>query len=210
MAELYRMIKAVFIGMIFLISVPVFLFAQSKTEQEIFNCNIPLLLNSGFTDNNKAWVKYILWTQDSSNLEELELHLINSGFSWKREILKDFSGSKRSYKYIAQAEVSMDEERLNLEKLNVLAKQLKTHKIQLYVHEQIKGNVDIEGYLQYIKLRDIRRTKSSGLISNTGYADAINQGIQAGSRKINIQLISKENSTSRETVLAIPALLEEF
>jgi DNA modification methylase len=210
MAELYKIMKAAFIGMIILVLVPVFLFAQGKAEEEIFDSRLSLLLNSGYTENNKASLKYILWTQDGNELEELELYLQNFGFSWKKEILNDYSGCKRAYKYTAQTEVDKEAEKRNLKKINVLAKDIRRFNAYLYIHEEVKGNVDVEQYLQYIRVRDVERTKEAGLISYTGYTGAINQAVQAGLRKINFQLITKDNNLYRETVLAIPALLEEF
>ena len=211
MLNMVKKPKKILYGLLILLLLfPGLLFANLAVyNQNIYKHELPLLLNSGLVDCETSDVKYILWTNKSSALPVLDQIVNNSGDAWEKNVICDFTG-KRIYKYIREDRVDSIREKDITEYLNQLEKQISGWEISLYFQQTIKGNLDIETYIQTTKVREVQRVETDEFVSLTGYNENIRKSIWVAVTPINTQILTRQSGSAAKTTLAIPALLEEF
>ena len=205
--KLHIFIVSALLLMLFL--TPTILFAASYCFNQIL-ARAPLLLNSKLTPAELATVKYILWKEDDGELAALETYLQDSGLEWEKETLRDFAGSK-AVKYTAQICISQEKEYQALDFYHNLNLQAKRFKAQAYFAEWINFAVDPANMCLKLGITPHFWVKTPGLVSWSGYHPALPGAIIADGKRINYQLLTTNGSrTVEKTVLAVPALLEDF
>jgi len=81
---------------------------------------------------------------------------------------------------------------------------------RIYLDERIPQASDISAYLSKTNAFPAQWTLSGSMVSIAAYQKDLQTNVMAGNDRINIQLLSRGNHNKGQTVLAIPALLEEF
>ena len=208
--EMIKQSRQIFWGLIFVLLLsPALLFAElPKLNRSIYPDESLLLLNSGLTRSETSLVKYIIWTDDSSELPAIHEILQNSNCVWQKNIISDFTGNK-IYKFTLENRVDKDQEKLILKQLDFIENQIKGKQIELYFQQQLDETLDIMQYSSS-KLTNLLMVETENLASITGYSDAISKTVQSGNRHINVQIINSYQKDQGKTLLAIPALLDEF
>ena len=190
---------------------PGLLFAElSKNNKgNTFKENTPLLLTSGQTGAETSEIRYILWTDNASELSDLDEVINKSSYTWQKDIICDFNGNK-IYKYIREEIVDKNQEHNIIENLNILEDQIQGKNIYLYFQQRINQNLDLESYLTAAGINRVQKVETNKIISITGYSDDISKNIRSGNTEINIQVLTRTSESAGKTILAVPALLEEF
>lgn len=192
----------VFLTPTILIAAPKY-FDQSLREE-------PLILNSDLTAVQEAVVRYFLWTEDCTGLLDLEGILRDSGLAWQKEVLKDFSGNK-ALKYTAQIKITKEEEGQALDYYHSLYNKMKGLNIQVYFEEKVNDFLDPVSLFYKYSPDFYSRTEASGVTSWTGFHPALPGFTLVEGKKVNFQLLTVKGSEGTgKTLLAVPALLEDF
>lgn len=180
--------------------------SQDSREQEI-----PLLLNSGSLAGEKATVKYILWTEDSGESTKIDKILQSSGLVWDKITLSDYA-EKKAYKYITQIEIKKENEGQAIGIYTLLFNKIEGIKARLYFEERVDSALDYDSYLTKSKIDIRQRVQLQDLISISGFHHDLLGIVKAGKQDINIQIVTGNGDKSGKgrTVLAIPALFEEY
>ena len=192
------------------LSSPALLSAElSKIHNDRDIKNFSLLLNSGLTSCETSNVRYILWTEDNSDLPTINNIVQDSPLIWQKEIICDFRGSK-VYKFSSDNKVDKEEEKQILTQLSYIERQLEGTQILLYFHQQIDENIDVWHYLSLNEIKKTQKTETEKLLSITGYSDTISKVLYSNKFDTNVQIITNNQSNNEKTLLATPALLEDF
>ncbi len=195
---------------LFILISPSFLFAELyKINNDRVFKDFTLLLNSGLTSCETSNVKYILWTEDRNELSTLNNIVQDSPLVWQKEVISDFRGVK-VYKFFSENQVDKEEEKLIHTQLQYIEEQLKGSQILLYFHQQIEDRIDVWHYLSLNEIKKTQQTTTDKLLSITGYCNTISKVLYSNTFDTNVQLITNKQTNKGKTILAIPALLEDF
>lgn len=196
--------------LIILLISPIFIEMNSYTKAKHAR-EIPLLLNSGLLDSEQALVKFILWTEDSSESYQLEESIRPMGLTWEKQILSDVSG-KKAYKYTARMEIGREEEGYIMEIYRQLDEAARGLQARVYLEETTDAKLDPYVYFHQTKIDTVQEAQTSGIISLSGFHPGLLQTVKAGKDKVNIQLLTSKEAGEKQgkTLLAFPAILEEF
>lgn len=203
--------KTIIILIIFLsLLTPAVLRAQSNQSAGI-NVGYRLLLESALSDAKTGTLKYIVWTEEDRFLPQIESELLATGLNWQKEIQSNSYGQK-AYKLSTTFIILKEEERKAMVDYLKLSELLKKYQAQVFLEEDIEALINVENYLELNNSRLLQEIKIDGLISVAGYRPDLPGTVQAGKDLVNIQILTKENSgtLTAKTVLALPALMEEF
>ncbi|MGI5901825.1 MAG: hypothetical protein ACOX7U_05055 [Desulfitobacteriia bacterium] len=179
---------------------------------DLNNRNLSLLLNSGLIDNCDAEIKYLIWTEDSGELPQLEKKLKDMNLEWKKQVLTDFS-QNRAYKYIAVMNINSSQgERKALQNYWALTDALAQQKVKVYLEERVNSHLDPEQFFKKNTLFAQEKIYFPGGISYSGWKPDYLNFRPGGFELLTVQLIVKKNPLEggEKAVLALPALLEEF
>ncbi|NLI91045.1 MAG: hypothetical protein GX434_02220 [Peptococcaceae bacterium] len=203
-----KILLTVIFIMVFL--TPTLLFAEVMKTTRV-NTELPLLLNSGLADCNEAAVKYIVWTEDPGKTDEIENILPSTGLIWQKQILSDFAG-KKVFQYMTAQKINEEEERQAFILYHSLYTVSMDGKAQVFFEERVGEAIHAENYFEYNHISRKQNIIINDMMSIGGFDQRLPGGVKAGEDKINIQMVTKgENKTGNgKTVLALPALMEEF
>ncbi|NLM21042.1 MAG: hypothetical protein GX207_04755 [Peptococcaceae bacterium] len=163
-------------------------------------------MNSGLTDYSQAQIKYIIWTQEESELASIEKIIQQTNLTWKKSILRNYF-QNRAYEYIAQITISKNEEAEILNTYLSLNRKMKKFKAKVYMEEIIPANIDVNDFLLKNNVVNLERIKISNMTSVTGFAEGLGQGIILNGRVVNLQIVTgTKNLRPGKTILAFPAL----
>lgn len=176
--------------------------AQVKTEEDI------LLLNANALENEPAVVKYILWTEETNELPRLEKFLSGTGLKWSRDILSNYYGNK-AYKFTAAIIVNKENEKDALTIYKNLQAGISGQTVKTYFEETINKGTNLELYFQGDR-EIIQKIELAGLTSATGYSKVLDTDYFLNKKKGNFEILTRNGGIKKNTVLAIPALIEEF
>jgi len=203
-----RIIISVIIILFFL--TPALLSAQGNQFSPI-NDRYCLLLESGLSDAGKSTIKFIVWTEEGLFLPQIEEKLQATDYSWDQEIVSNYFGRK-AFKFSTSIIVQKEKEKEVLADYVQLNGILKEYQAIVYLEEKIESSINAENYFALNNCRTLQEVKTEGIISTTGYCPGLPGTVRAGEEAINIQILTKEENCpmKAKTVLALPALMEEF
>ncbi len=196
---------------VFLI-VPSILLAESEYRSQNINKQpFCLLLNSGLLDCQSATIKYIIWTEDKSELPLIEKALKQTEISWQKNILQDYS-KNNAFEYIAEFDITKQKESKAWEDYMILKNKIATPKVRIYFEERANSYLNIDLYFKQNNVNTQEKAKTSNIISLTGYYSGFRENVKLGWKIVNIQVAAKEENNTNEgkTVLALPVLFDEF
>lgn len=178
-----------------------------------------LLLSSGLTGASEAELRVTFWFEQEN--EEAYVNLLNqlpqNGWEWrtvKKEVINQ-TEQNQSDKYQA---ITIHGYRLidKIEEAEVISwypafsQEVQQAGGTAYLDERVSSGMDVEAYFSQNNITPKQWIVSGKTSSLAGYSEGPFTPIQAGRDKVNIQLLSRSTTHGENTVLAIPALLEEF
>lgn len=205
---IWRSIIGVIITLFFL--TPALLSAQSA-QFIPGNAEYSLLLESGLSKAETSTIKFIVWTEEALFLPQIEKKLQNTGYNWDKARVSNYYGNK-AFKFSTSLIVQKEEEKEILADYLKLNNILKQYAADVYLEEKIESSINVENYFMQNNCQALQEIKDDGILSITGYRPGLPGSVRAGDDEINIQIITNEDSNTikAKTVLALPALLEEF
>ncbi|WP_434510975.1 hypothetical protein [Desulfitobacterium sp. AusDCA] len=178
-----------------------------------------LLLASGLTGASEAELRVTLWFKQEDKEAYLNLinHLPQSDWEWKTIKQGVLSESKQNDLEPNQAItihgyrlINKNEEAEVLSWYPAFSQQVQQAGGIAYLDERVSSGMDVEAYFSQNNITPKQWIISGKTSSLAGYSAGPFTTIQAGRDKVNIQLLSRSSTRGENTVLAIPALLEEF
>lgn len=198
----------------------------SRADQIVnmnYNCfsdsNITYLLGSGLTDCQKASVRYILWTEDLQQIDIIEKSLKANNIVWTCEELKNAYGNQ-AIKFTISRTIDLKQEKEIDSMIKYLYNSFDRQKVGVYFEERINAGINPRDYFRLNNVITDQSGQAEKILAFTGYADTVAIRPQVNT-KFNIEVLSSVKSGSvnftgadkrstEKTVLAIPALIEEF
>ncbi len=189
---------------------PTLLFADSLYNKHQVQ-SFPLLLESGLAEVLNAHIDYIIWSEDPADLSRIESALHGTELKWHKEILSDYSG-RRAFKYKASSVIEKTEERDALRFYYDLQKSLEDKQTKVIFEERIHSLLNPSEYFDQSNITAIQEVHCENMISISGVHQLLPQSNMLTKKVANIQVVAKtmHKNNQGQTVLAIPALLEEF
>jgi len=169
----------------------------------------PLLLNSGIVEAKEAEVSVIFWFENEDTLLNLGTNKPMPNWVWDYKALQSESG-KKAVTVSGHCIVNKNEESNLYKWYTNMARQVSKTGGHIYLDERVPQIIDISAYLSQANAIPSQWALLGNTVSIAGYQNNLITGVMAGKDRINIQLLSRGNNTKGQTVLAIPALLEEF
>lgn len=169
----------------------------------------PLLLGSGLCNTNQAEITITVWFETGGIPEQILREIPKQDWQWERKTLK--AGSNKIAETMSgsttvnrQGEIKVAQWYSNFDR--------KVEQLggQLYFDERVHQGMDISAYLSANKAIPLQSAFSGFTQSIAAYQEGAGRGVEAGQDKVNIQLLTRSIQGHGETVLAMPALLQEF
>lgn len=173
-----------------------------------------LLLNSGLADASEAELRITLWFEQKN--EASYLNILNNlpQSEWEWETVKKEGLSKTEPRQAltihGHRQINRSQEAEVIAWYTALSKQVQQAGGQAYLDERVASGMDVEAYFSENSIIPKQWTISGKTSSLAGYSKAPLPSVQAGQDIVNLQLLSRSTVHGENTVLAIPALLEEF
>ncbi|WP_206811207.1 hypothetical protein [Paradesulfitobacterium ferrireducens] len=170
---------------------------------------LPWLLESGLVDATEAEVRLILWYEEDDIppvvIQELERE------KWEWTLSEKVTGAdRRAATVSAERLVTREEEPAISQWYQEFAPKVRKSGGYLYLDERVPGVVDIAAYLAEVDAKPKQWVWLDQGSSIAAYRKDRSPSIQAGSDLINLQVMTRSGSEEGKSVLALPALLEEF
>lgn len=182
---------------------------QTLESVKLNHTEVPLILNSNVVKTEKAEVIVTLWMENC----EIPDNILNNkplpGWKWTLKKLSNASGLE-AITISGHKVIDKNEERNLYTWYTDMAQKLSQRGCQIYLDERVPQAIDVCSYLSEKKARPAQWSLSNDLISVAAYVKDVPTSVMAGQDQINMQLLSRGKSAEGQTVLAIPALLEEF
>jgi hypothetical protein len=172
--------------------------------------NVPLLLNSGYLRTNQANVSIVIWFENRKIPRYLPKILYKGNWEWNYKEKVTETG-KTAITLFGQSQVNKNEERNLYIWYTMMVQLISKLGGQIYLDERIPENIDVFAYMSQMNACPEQAAIINNLASIAAYQKSIVSSVKAGRDTVNLQLVSRREKFSEgQTVLAIPALLEEF
>jgi len=183
--------------------------AQSKKSVQMDTARVPLLLNSGLVQSEKADISLIIWFEDREIPHGIWTSRPIPDWRWTYKELQ-MKNEKVSVTLTGQHLVNKSEESNLFAWYTTMVPQIEKEGGRIYLDERIPQAIDISAYLNHTNAIPRQWLLLGNMISTAAYQDNIDTSVMAGQDQINIQLLSRGKSGEGQSVLAIPVLLKEF
>ena len=181
----------------------------SRNMVKLPQTEVPLLLNSGVVQTNKAEVSVILWFENGDVPLGISTKGPKSDWVWNHKRLETETG-KVAVTLSGHCLIDKNEESNLYTWYNIMAQQLTKTGGQIYLDERVPQAIDISAYLSQTNALPSQWSLLGNTLSIAAYQKSLETSVMAGKDRVNIQLLSRGQNTEGQTVLAIPVLLEEF
>lgn len=173
-----------------------------------------LLLNSGLADASEAELRITLWFEQKNEAGYLNVmnNLPQNGWEWETVEKEGLSKTepRQALAIHGQRQITRSQEAEVMAWFTALSQQVQQAGGQAYLDERVATGMDVEAYFSENSIIPKQWTVSGKTSSLAGYSKAPLPSVQAGRDIVNLQLLSRCTVHGENTVLAIPALLEEF
>ena len=171
---------------------------------------LPLLLNSGLVCCNQATGQYIIWTEKAGELPAIEKTIQLTGLNWHKQSLSDFFG-RNAYKYTAIFQMKKENEGQFVELFKRLNSSFDQQNVKVYFEQRINAFLEPTLYFQQYGIKLCSSIQTDNIQSLTGFYQGMSKPVKAGQAESNVQIVVKGAAGQNgKTVLAFPALIEEF
>ncbi|WP_243454545.1 hypothetical protein [Desulfosporosinus fructosivorans] len=181
----------------------------SKEPSIVNKSTVPLLLNSGEVHTKEADITIILWFKDGVIPLETWTKLPTPDWTWTYNELRTGS-EKVAVTLSGKRLIDKDEESDLYKWYTTMNRELAKAGGLIYIDERVNQTMDISSYLSKTNAQPAQWALIDNMLSIAAYQRNIDADVLAGKDRINIQLLSRGKDTEGQTVLAIPALLNEF
>lgn len=181
----------------------------SKNAFRSASQEIPLLLNSGIVKSNEAEVSVILWFEHGNIPADVIKNRPLPDWTWDIKQLETENGQE-AVTISGHSNLNINKERNLYTWYTNIAQELTKIGGRAYLDERVSQQLDISAFLSKINAQPAQWDLSGNMLSIAAYQNSLNTYVMAGKDRINIQLLSRGRNADGHTVLAIPALLEEF
>jgi len=178
-------------------------------ESVVSQTAVPLLLNSGVVQAKEAEVSVVLWFENGEIPFGIWCEKPAQDWIWTYKQSQTVSG-KVAVTLSGHHRMNKNEESNLYTWYTIMARQLAQTGGQIYIDERVSQATDISAYLSKTNALPAQWALSDSLVSIAAYQKSLPTNVMAGFDRINIQLLSRGRHNEGQTVLAIPALLEEF
>ncbi|MBP1759393.1 MAG: hypothetical protein H6Q63_310 [Firmicutes bacterium] len=182
---------------------------QSKNTIQIDKPSVPLLLNSGIVQAEKAEFNIIIWFEDKEIPLAIRTMKPTPDWIWTYKELNN-ENKKGAVTLSGQCSLNKNEERNLFAWYTTMGPQIEMAGGKVYLDERIPETIDISAYLSQTNAVPIQCVLLDNMISTAAYQSDIESSVMAGQDRINIQLLSRGKKTEGQSVLAIPVLLQQF
>lgn len=182
---------------------------QSNESVNITSTTVPLLLNAGIVQEQEAELSIILWIENGTIPTEIWTQLPMSDWIWSIKKQQTKTGNV-SATLTGHRTIDKYEESVIYTWYTRIAPALAKDGVQLYIDERVPEAIDISAYLSQSNSVPSQWSLLDNVVSIAGYQSNLVTSVKSGRDRINIQLLSRGQTTEGHTVLAIPALLKEF
>ena len=183
--------------------------AVIQPNVSVAQTKVPLLINSGLVQAKEAKVTVVLWFENGEIPTDIGLIKPLPDWTWTYKESQTSSG-KVAITLSGQRNMDKNEESNLYTWYTIMAQQLVQAGGRIYLDERVPQAIDISAYLSKTNALPAQWDLSDNLVSIAAYQKDISTNVMAGNDRINIQLLSRGKNNEGQTVLAIPALLEEF
>src|SRR5665648_885445 len=179
-----------------------------KEAAVVSQTTVPLLLNSGEVQANEAQLNITLWFENG---------YVPHG-TWNNHPMPDWiwtynelqTGNEKVATLSGHRTINKNEETSLYTWYTIMAQELAETGGTIYIDERVDQAMDISAYLSKTNALPTQWALIDNMLSIAAYQKSISTSVLAGQDKINIQLLSRGKNNEGRTVLAIPALLNEF
>ncbi|KUO73880.1 MAG: hypothetical protein APF81_16030 [Desulfosporosinus sp. BRH_c37] len=208
----YSKVKKIFIACISIIGLVLYFYGMelpSKDRQVFSQTTVPLLLNSGEVQSKEAEVSIILWFEDGNIPHGAWTKRPMQDWIWKYDELQ--TGGEKVTVTLSGSQMINKNEESNLYKwYTTMQQELAKTGGLIYIDERVDQAMDISSYLSNTNALPAQWALVGNMVSIAAFQNFFLTSVIAGQDRINIQLLSRGKNTEGRTVLAIPALLQEF
>ena len=170
---------------------------------------VPLLLNSGEVQTAEAEISILLWFENGDIPYETLIKRPMPDWTWTYNELQ--VGNKYAAVTLSGHRTINKNEEINLYNWYIaMAPELAKTGGIVYIDERVAQTMDISAYLSKTNAHPAQWVSTDNLLSIAAHQNHFLTSVLAGQDKINIQLLSRGKNNTGQTVLAIPALLQEF
>lgn len=179
-------------------------------EPTIFSkTSVPWLLNSGEVQIKEAEINIILWFENGNIPAGFWTNRPTQDWIWKHNEIQ--TASQKIVVTLSGHRLINKNEESNLNKwYTTMQQELDATGGLIYIDERVNQAIDISSYLSNTNALPAQWTLIGKMVSIAAYQKYFLADVIAGQDRINIQLLSRGENTEGRTVLAIPALLQEF
>ena len=170
---------------------------------------VPMLINSGIVQSKEAEIKVILWFEDGEIPLDVWAKRPMPDWVWNAKSLQTESG-KVAVTLSGSHLMNKNEERNLYTWYTTMAQQLDKVGGKVYIDERVPQTIDIAAYLSQVSALPAQWSLLGNTVSIAAYNSNLKMMVMAGQDRINIQLLCRGKNNEGQTVLAMPALLEEF
>ncbi|MDP4160592.1 MAG: hypothetical protein Q8911_12680 [Bacillota bacterium] len=170
---------------------------------------VPLLLNSGVVQSKEAEVSIILWFEEGNIPQDIMTKRPMEDWVWTSNSLAT-RGGNTAVTLSGRHLVNKNEENNLFTWYTTIAQELTKVGGKIYIDERVPQAIDVSAYLCQINALPAQCALLGNMVSIAAYQTNIRTDVTAGKDRINIQLLSRGKNTDGQSVLAMPALLEEF
>lgn len=204
--------KPVFIILLIVFTIVTFTLQVRGSERSLLTLSsetkVPMLLNTEGIKTQQALVSVVMWFEN----QEVPLKLISGP---KEDWVWNYKTSMTANGRIAvtlsgQTTINKNEERNLFTWYTRMAQQVSKQGGQIYIDERIPESIDVFDYFSRANASPKQGMISDNIVSLAAYQSSVPNWVMAGHDKVNMQLLTRGNNDSGQTVLAIPVLLEEF
>ena len=168
----------------------------------------PLLMQSGLGTGQNAKVSVVMFLDRKINPAALT-GILPTGWSW-HQVRQAKADGAEARTISAQRTITQEQEAQVFQTYLVLAEKMQAAGGHAYFEERIAESIDPVRYLARIGADPAEFAASGRLLSIAAWQKDAGTGVIAGADHINIQVAVRSGRDGGETVLAMPALLQEF
>lgn len=201
------------VGLMFYTGILIFLFlllnlVKYKYCLAISFASNPLLLEY-CNCAKEAEVKVIIWFDNQDSSELLREKLPSNNWQWEKAIRYTAEG-KKIISLVGRTRVDRKQE-LELKKWYFeLVGRIKDAGGKVYLDERIYDSIDIVAFLSKAGAEPQQWMLDDNTFSVAALKSNLGNDIYAGKDKVNMQLLTRISNGNKLSVLALPALIDEF
>jgi hypothetical protein len=161
-----------------------------------------------YTNNaQEAEVKVIIWYKNQDLSKQISKDLPAGNWLWEKSFTDD---GKKIVSLVGRTKVDRIKE-LELKKWYYkFSIRIKDGGGQVYLDERIYDNIDIVAFLSKSGAKPQQWMLNENTLSVAALKSGLGNKIYAGKDKINMQLLTNTSKGHRQSVLALPVLIDEF